>query len=500
MGVQTRNGSEAEVTTAAPAQTTNNDNDIGPRRPDLSRIQTDPIGPETSTHPSTRRESDQLIYSGSTHSAKSTKSSSSSTKPSSQTQLPHPPKQRATSIPGLVITKSMSKFSLLPPNEEDDLHARRLLNIEEKPFKRIQKRLLAPSNPIHEYLRRIPVDGSLNTSATGNGETVSDEETTTTPTQPKPQEEISLYKKQLENFSNQTHHDFSALTTSLARLQFLLTSNEKERSRYTEQVSSITSQHGAIRNNTSELRSRLTEAREQLAKRKGYDMLAEGVLWVDGRVGGERAKTREELRRESEKLRGEIEELEREGSELKGQWVDRREALGAVIGEAGRLRRVVRGEPEVVEEDDRKEDEDGSSVIDGEEETKRRDDEDENQEQDDGMLGAGDRDREASNAGTPRPMDDGGATPLPERESGGMTPLPTTQESGARTPRSMAGDDAGGFTPRPTTAEGGSALKNEMTTGDDDVDMSNIAEQQGLDVPEAKVDDAEKAEVDEMEG
>jgi len=113
------------------------------------------------------------------------------------------------------------------------------------------------------------------------------------------------------------------------------------------------------------------------------------------------------------------------------------------------------------------------------------------------MLGAGDRDREGgtSNAGTPRPFEDGGATPLL---------MTQTHESGGRTPRSMAGDlDAGGFTPRPATAEGGSALKNEMHSGDDDVDMANLNPSgQHLGdvlVPELKVDDAEKAEVDEME-
>jgi len=392
----------------------------------------------------------------------------------------------------------MSNFTLLPPAEEDDLHAKRLLNIEEKPFKRIQKRLLAPSNPIQEYLRRVPVDAPSN--AAGNGEVVSDQEGALNGTgtgasngagHPKTKDETDVYLKQLETFTHQTHHDFSALHTSLARLQFLLTSNASERSRYTDQVSSITAQHSSIRSNTSTLRSRLTEAREQLSKRKTYDSLAENVLWVDGKVGGERAKTREELERESEKLRVEIEELEREGSELRGQWGERREALANVIDEAGRLRRVVRGEPEHGDEqEDKREREDEDAHTDdgeGDDEQKRREDED------DGMLGTGDRDREGgtSNAGTPRPFDEGGATPLP-----------TTQESGARTPRSTAGDvDAGGFTPRPTTMEGGSALKNEMHTNGDNVDMSSQAGRHSTEtlVPEVRVDDAEKAEVDEME-
>lgn len=493
MATAMRNKSGSQEKAITTSTTDTDTNTAQPRRPDLTRIQTD-TAPSLQT--GIRRDSDQLLYSGSTHSAKSTKTSQPEPAPAAA-----PSKERNFSIPGLVISKSMSKFALLPPTEEDELHAKRLLNIEEKPFKRIQKRLLAPSNPFQEYLRRTPVDAPSNTR--GNGEVVSDEDTadtngtTVTATeQPKTQEEADVYLKQLETFSHQTLHDFSALTTSLARLQFLLTSNEKERERYANQVNSITEQHGTIRTNTSELRTRLSEARDQLAVRKTYDTLAEKVLWVDGKVGGEKAKTREELGRESEKLKAEIEELEREGSELKGQWTDRREALQSVIDEAGRLRRVVRGEPEHVEEEKREE-EDGRSEIDGEDdEQKRREDEDE------GMLGASDRDREGgSTVGTPRPLDDGGATPMPEaRESGAMTPLPTTQESGGRTPRSTAGDvEAGGFTPRPATAEGGSALKNETQAGDDDVDMASLSEQHSLDVPEVKVDDAEKAEVDEME-
>src|SRR5271156_2938573 len=40
-------------------------------------------------------------------------------------------------------------FSLqLTPDPPDSLHKSRLLNVEEKPFKRITKRLLTPSNPL----------------------------------------------------------------------------------------------------------------------------------------------------------------------------------------------------------------------------------------------------------------------------------------------------------------------------------------------------------------
>ncbi|KAK2861413.1 hypothetical protein FQN49_004218, partial [Arthroderma sp. PD_2] len=42
----------------------------------------------------------------------------------------------------------MEHYSLLDQTEEDGLHKSRLLNVEEKPFKRITKRLLAPNSLI----------------------------------------------------------------------------------------------------------------------------------------------------------------------------------------------------------------------------------------------------------------------------------------------------------------------------------------------------------------
>ncbi|KAJ9658232.1 hypothetical protein H2198_003805 [Neophaeococcomyces mojaviensis] len=310
----------------------------------------------------------------------------------------------------------MSYFTVLSQAEEDDLHAKRLLNIEEKPYKRIQKRLLAPSNPIHEYLRRK----SVSTSSDEN--TTSDLEADTNGTaSSKTEEEVEAYLTSLTQFQHSTLHDFSALTTSLARLQFLFSANVAERERYTNQVTTITSQQTSIREQTTALRSRLEEAREQLQIRKGYDVLAEKVL-KDEKTG-ETAKTREELGVACDKLRNEIEELEREGEEIKGAWRERREVLKDVIGEAGRLRRVIRGEPEHIVED-REHDDEGSETgtnvgEDGEGDQQRR------EEEDDGLLhvAEGEGAPSASNAGTPRPMDIDAPTPLPNLQgSGGQTP------------------------------------------------------------------------------
>ena len=69
-------------------------------------------------------------------------------------------------------------------------------------------------------------------------------------------------------------------------LQLSLNANESERARYTAEAESVTEKHGAIRAETTSLRTHLTQAREQLEIRKGYDVMAENVLWVDGKVGG----------------------------------------------------------------------------------------------------------------------------------------------------------------------------------------------------------------------
>lgn len=500
-------GSTKETTTNLPLKrASKSSNTDTARRPDLTRIQTN-----TTSATDARRDSNDpasLNYSASTSSSTrtanphrlSTSNVADALKPLLKSAASAT--EDARTIPGLTFDNNMSKFTVLDQEDEDNLHAKRLLNIEEKPFKRIQKRLLTTTNPIQEYLRRTPTDASATKSAqNGSGETVSEPENDeadaapkddvsgTSAEQPKSEEEVNAYLKQLEQFTHSTLHDFSSLTTSLARLQFLLTANQKERERYATQSQEIQSQHVSIREDTSNLRLRLAEARRQLEVRKGWDVLAEKVLWVDGKVGGERVKTRDELSRESDKLRSEIEELDREGEELNQQWLDRRAALQDVVEQNKRLRRVIRGEPEKPEDEAEKEDEERSE-MEGE---GRREDDDEH------LLPGVDVEGR-SNAGTPRP-EDGGATPLPHADrSRGTTPMPIVQESGGMTPRSMVDEGEAG-TPRPATQEGGSSLKHETQASSDDAEMVEAHPQtlQDIDVPELKVDDAEKAEVEVSE-
>ena len=280
----------------------------------------------------------------------------------------------------------------------DKLHASRLLTVEEKPFKRLTKRLLAQASPIQSFYSRLPTPPAEDTSAI-------DEPTL---------EDVSTQKfiDDLHRFRADVILDFAAFDSSLLRIQFLRASNTKECDRYAAERVQIEETAQNVRSNTAELRVQLEEARRVMEVRKGYDVLAEGMREMSNR---------EELGSNIEKLSAEIEELEREGNELDGNWVERREGVGRVVDEGARLRRLVRGEPEVeVGVEIPTEDGEGMPEIEM-----------------DGQEGR-------SNVGTPR-QDDGGLTPMPVmQDSGGMTPRSVVHDAGVTNEAAgMAAEDRG---------------------------------------------------------
>lgn len=103
--------------------------------------------------------------------------------------------------------------------------------------------------------------------------------------------------------------DFAAFEGSIARIQFLLASNEKERERYAAERLRILATMDAVRNNTAELRGQLDEAQRLLALRKNYDDLAEKV------TSNRLLKPRGDQQANLQKLRSEIVELEQESKE-----------------------------------------------------------------------------------------------------------------------------------------------------------------------------------------
>ncbi|EXJ74523.1 uncharacterized protein A1O5_02819 [Cladophialophora psammophila CBS 110553] len=287
----------------------------------------------------------------------------------------------------------MATFMVLDQTEEDKLHATRLLGIEERPFKRVSKRLLAPSTPINSFLARP-------SSSKDNA-----------PTAESAADQRENFIQSLTRFREDVILDFAAFESSIARTEFLRAANTRERERYAAEKLKIEQTANDVRENLSHLRVQLDEAQKTLAVRKTYDVLAEKI------TRDEKLKvTRAEQHVNLEKLKAEIEELERESAELKVAWAERREQVERVVQEGTRLRRIIRDEKEPEPEGEESEGEDGERDRDG-----------------------------LSTAGTPRPLEDA-PSPFPAgiRGSGVLTPRSNLRDgpasAGGATPRRMEED------------------------------------------------------------
>ena len=247
----------------------------------------------------------------------------------------------------------------------DTLHKSRLLNVEEKPFKRITKRLLGAS-ALTSTPPILPPTPPPDASA-------ADEEGAA-------REKIK--QNQLEErrqWREDVQLDFAAFESSIVRIQFLLTSNIQERGRYAAEKVKIENTAQAVRDNTADLRVQLSQVQDTLALRKEYDEMAEKI------TSNPRLRPRDDQQQAIERLHNEIAELQRESQEYAQTWAERREQFGKIIEEGMQLRRLIRDEKEEVE---RREGMEGQE--DGDEDHKR----------------------ESSGLETPRPGSAGGATPL----------------------------------------------------------------------------------------
>ncbi len=226
----------------------------------------------------------------------------------------------------------------------DALHKSRLLNVEERPFKRITKRLLAPTSLLSTP-PTLPPTPPPDASATDEATTAHEAEK---------QHQLNERRQ----FREDALLDFAAFESSIIRIQFLFTSNEKERERYAAEKSKIQATAQAVRDNTTDLRTQLEEAQRTLALRKEYDDLAEKI------TSNRLLRPREDQHANLEKLNGEIAELERESQEYAQTWAERRQQFGRIIEEGMQLRRLIRDEKEEVER--REGMEDGEEAEDGE--------------------------------------------------------------------------------------------------------------------------------------
>ena len=168
----------------------------------------------------------------------------------------------------------------------DALHTARLLNVEERPFARVSKRLLSKDSLLRSFATQLPTPPPEESAADREAE------------QQKQEEERRQWREDVML-------DFAALESTFIRIQFLKDSNEKERQRYAAEKVKILETAQAVRDNTAELRVQLDEAQKTLALRKEYDQLAEKI------TNNRMLKSRDEQRANLEKLNAEIADLER---------------------------------------------------------------------------------------------------------------------------------------------------------------------------------------------
>ncbi|KAM5355847.1 hypothetical protein ACJ41O_002493 [Fusarium nematophilum] len=271
-----------------------------------------------------------------------------------------------------------SSWDLLDPEDEVELHKTRLLNVEEKPFKRITKRLNNLSS------LALPAE-------------------TPHPNHPPPSDP----KAKLEQLKEDLTLDFAAFDSSITRLQFLHHANSRERERYTADQHRILAECQAVRQNNAQLREQLEAAQATLAQRKKFDELAEKI------TSNRLLRPREDQIANLAKLEEECRELERESETYSETWRERREQFNRIMEEGMLLRRQIRDEKEEV---DRRE-----GMNEGAEDDVEVD-----------KVGQTPRNEPSGNA-TPHPDGDSqvkadldAGTPNPEALNGGRTPMRDT--------------------------------------------------------------------------
>ncbi|KAI2613694.1 Tho complex subunit 7-domain-containing protein [Hypoxylon fragiforme] len=213
-------------------------------------------------------------------------------------------------------------FGLLDERDENELHKTRLLNVEEKPFKRITKRLVAPgafTNP--SKLPTPPPDSSNEQEAAAAATSATD---------------INALKEDIIL-------DFEAFDAQMLRLQLLSTANTKERERYAAERVRILKTMEEVRDGNGALRTRLDEARATLEVRRQFDVLANAI------TNSRMLRPRDEQAASLAKLAEECEDLHRESETYGATWRDRREQFGRLVDEGKRLRALIRDEKEEVE-------------------------------------------------------------------------------------------------------------------------------------------------------
>jgi len=331
----------------------------------------------------------------------------------------------------------MDAFQFPDAKDEEELYRTRLLNIEEKPFKRITKRIATLHNLATAQLRQQPTPPPESEPGTAAPDAADG------PAAPAA-DELALLREDVSM-------DFAAFDATIARLQLLFAANERERARYAAARVGILQTCQQVRDQTTALRARLTGARATLAQRRQFDELAERI--ASNRLLRPRADQQASLR----KLEDECAQLEAESDTYAATWRERRDQFARIMDESMRLRRLIRDEKEEVE---------------------RR------EGMDDGEAGGPD------GGDTPRPgVASGHATPLPDSGmlpkapgAGGLeagdaaTPRPASTFGGRTPARESPGPDGDGLKPRPGLS--GSFSQNASRAPSRDVSPSRAGASQ----------------------
>ncbi|KAI1333157.1 Tho complex subunit 7-domain-containing protein [Xylariaceae sp. FL0255] len=348
------------------------------------------------------------------------------------------------------------QFGLLEEREETELHKTRLLAVEERPFKRLTKRLIAPgafTNPNNTGKLATPPPDSTADSANSTSPT-----TGTTPTLSL--EEITALKEDITL-------DFAAFDSAIARLQLLSKANEDERAHYAESRARIQATMENVREHNASLRVRLSEARATLSQRRKFDDLADKI------TNNRMLRARDEQAVNLAKLAEECEELKRESEAYGDTWRERRAQFERLVDEGRRLRALIRDEKEEVE---RREGMD-SDAEDGETEGKGS----------------------ASGNATPHPSVEGGgggAAKGAVGDAGNLTPRPGSVR-GDRTPRpdSPSGVGVGrDSTPAATAIAASTADGDGLKPLPDPIQSTPLPDGGESQQPEEKTDDVEMSE------
>ena len=202
----------------------------------------------------------------------------------------------------------------------DALHKSRLLSVEEKPFKRVTKRLLS-SNVAANVSQSAPPRRGLGGSIAAAVES-----------------ERLQRARERRQFQEDVALDFAAFDSSIARCQFSLTSNERERERYAVEKVKILEASQAVRESTAQLHRQLAEARRVMEVRKTWDRLTEKI------TNNRMLRPREDQATNLERLQAEIAELEGESAEYAETWAKRRQQFDRIVKETTELRRMIRDE------------------------------------------------------------------------------------------------------------------------------------------------------------